>query len=113
MERFKVAPGTVQETLMMPLYGRVYCDEHFPDTFPNKAAVRAAQNVDYDFKKVESSELNMVTWGSGRECCRMRQSSISKRARRRRSSISAVGWISPLTRWTTAAANGSTLICRM
>ena len=63
MERFKVAPGTVQETLMMPLYGRVYCDEHFPNTFPNKAAVRAAKNVDYDFKKVESSELNMVTWG--------------------------------------------------
>ena len=63
MERFKVAPGTVQETLMMPLYGRVYCDEHFPNTFPNAAAVRAAQNVDYDFKKVESSELNMVTWG--------------------------------------------------
>ena len=63
MERFKVAPGTVQETLMMPLYGRVYCNEHFPNTFPNEAAARAAQNVDYDFKKVESSELNMVTWG--------------------------------------------------
>lgn len=38
MEKFKVEEGTVQETLMMPLYGRVYCEEHFPNTFPNKAA---------------------------------------------------------------------------
>ena len=27
MEKFKVENGTVQETLMMPLYGRVYCEE--------------------------------------------------------------------------------------
>ena len=37
MKKFKVEEGTVQETLMMPLYGRVYCEEHFPNTFPNKA----------------------------------------------------------------------------
>lgn len=63
MEKFKVEPGTVQETLMMPLYGRVYCEEHFPNTFPNKAAKETAERVDYDFDKVKSSELNMVTWG--------------------------------------------------
>ena len=63
MEKFKVETGTVQETLMMPLYGRVYCEEHFPNTFPNKAAKRAAEQVDYDFTKVQSSELNMVVWG--------------------------------------------------
>ena len=63
MEKFKVEPGTVQETLMMPLYGRVYCEEHFPNTFPNKAAKETAGRVDYDFDKVKSSELNMVTWG--------------------------------------------------
>lgn len=62
MEKFKVEPGTVQETLMMPLYGRVYCEEHFPNTFPNKAAKETAERVDYDFDKVKSSELNMVTW---------------------------------------------------
>lgn len=60
---FKVEEGTVQETLMMPLYGRVYCEEHFPNTFPNKAAKETAAKVDYDFSKVKSSELNMVTWG--------------------------------------------------
>ena len=63
MEKFKVEQGTVQETLMMPLYGRVYCEEHFPSTFPNKAAKETAARVDYDFNKVKSSELNMVTWG--------------------------------------------------
>ena len=63
MEKFKVESGTVQETLMMPLYGRVYCEEHFPNTFPNKAAKETAAKVDYDFSKVNSSELNMVTWG--------------------------------------------------
>lgn len=63
MEKFKVENGTVQETLMMPLYGRVYCEEHFPNTFPNKAAKVTASRVDYDFEKVKSSELNMITWG--------------------------------------------------
>ena len=63
MEKFKVESGTVQETLMMPLYGRVYCEEHFPNTFPNKAAKETVERVDYDFNKVKSSELNMVTWG--------------------------------------------------
>lgn len=63
MEKFKVKEGTVQETLMLPLYGRVYCEEHFPNTFPNKAAKEVAAKVDYDFGKVGSSELNMVTWG--------------------------------------------------
>ena len=63
MDKFKVEEGTVQETLMMPLYGRVYCEEHFPNTFPNKVAKELAANVDYDFNKVKSSELNMVTWG--------------------------------------------------
>lgn len=63
MGKFKVQSGTVQETLMMPLYGRVYCEEHFPKTFPNKAAKETAGNVDYDFDKVKSSELNMITWG--------------------------------------------------
>lgn len=63
MERFQVQAGTVQETLMLPLYGRVYCEEHFPNTFPNRAAQEAARQVDYDFGKLKSSELNMVTWG--------------------------------------------------
>ena len=63
MEKFKVEPGTVQETLMLPLNGRVYCQEHFPNTFPNRGAREAAMRVDYDFKKTDSSELNMVTWG--------------------------------------------------
>ena len=63
MNKFKVEEGTVQETLMMPLYGRVYCQDHFPNTLPNKPSKEAADRVDYDFKKVESSELNMITWG--------------------------------------------------
>lgn len=46
---------------MMPLYGRVYCEEHVPNTFPNKGAKEAVSNVDYDFNKVKSSELNMIT----------------------------------------------------
>ncbi len=63
MEKFKVESGTVQETLMMPLYGRVYCEEHFSKTFPNKAAKRTSEKVDYDFGRIRSSELNMVVWG--------------------------------------------------
>ena len=45
MEKFKVEEGTVQETLMMPLYGRVYCEEHFPNTLPNKAAKEMKERI--------------------------------------------------------------------
>lgn len=48
-EKIKIQPNTVQETLMLPLYGRVYCAKHFPSVFPDPLSVSLAEKVDYDF----------------------------------------------------------------
>ena len=49
----------MQETLIIPLFGRLVCSGHFPEQFPDPAAKRICENLDYDFaekrKKMESA----------------------------------------------------------
>ena len=51
--------NTVQETLIIPLFGRKVCSEHFPHLFKDPEAERICSMLDYDFadkaKKMESA----------------------------------------------------------
>ncbi|MBQ4381321.1 MAG: class I SAM-dependent methyltransferase, partial [Oscillospiraceae bacterium] len=51
--------NTVQETLIIPLFGRLVCSERFPKLFSDPAARRICDSLDYDFaenrKKMESA----------------------------------------------------------
>ncbi len=55
---YHIENNTVQETLIIPLYGRKVCSEHFPDLFRDTEAERICSMLDYDFeekgKKMES-----------------------------------------------------------
>jgi len=55
---YHIEKNTVQETLIIPLYGRKVCSEHFPDLFKDPEAERICSMLDYDFaekgKKMES-----------------------------------------------------------
>lgn len=53
MEKMKVEPGSVQETLIIPLYGRKMCNVYFPEIFTDRDADRIIESVDYDFSKVQ------------------------------------------------------------
>ena len=48
----------MQETLVIPLFGRLVCSEHFPELFYDPEAKRICDSLDYDFaekrKKMES-----------------------------------------------------------
>ena len=50
--------NSVQETLIIPLFGRLVCSEHFPQLFSDPEAKRICESLDYDFsgkrKKMES-----------------------------------------------------------
>lgn len=61
-EKIKIEKNTVMETLVLPLYGRAYCSEKYPDVFPDKTAEAVIKRIDYDFGKLNYNELNMVTW---------------------------------------------------
>ncbi|MBQ9198027.1 MAG: class I SAM-dependent methyltransferase [Clostridia bacterium] len=58
MKKYHIEKNTVQETLVIPLYGRKICSERFPQLFSDPEAERICAMLDYDFaekgKKMES-----------------------------------------------------------
>ena len=59
MEKYHIVKNTVQETLVIPLYGRKVCSERFPQLFSDPEAERICAMLDYDFsekgKRMEST----------------------------------------------------------
>ncbi len=57
--KYHIEKNTVQETLVIPLYGRKVCSERFPHLFSDPEAQRICGMLDYDFaekgKKMESA----------------------------------------------------------
>ena len=58
MMKYHIEKNTVQETLVIPLFGRLVCSERFPELFSDPDAKRICNSLDYDFaekrKKMES-----------------------------------------------------------
>ena len=56
--KYHIENNTVQETLVIPLFGRLVCSERFPQLFSDPEARRICDSLDYDFaekrKKMES-----------------------------------------------------------
>ena len=56
--KYHIEKNTVQETLIIPLFGRLVCSERFPALFSDPEAKRICDSLDYDFaekrKKMES-----------------------------------------------------------
>lgn len=61
-EKIKIQPNTVQETLMLPLYGRVYCAKHYPSVFPDPLSVSLAEKVDYDFDALSIPVMTLIPY---------------------------------------------------
>ena len=56
--KYHIEKNTVQETLIIPLFGRLVCSERFPELFSDPEARRICDSLDYDFaekrRKMES-----------------------------------------------------------
>ena len=56
--KYHIEKNTIQETLIIPLFGRMICSERFPALFSDPEAKRICDSLDYDFaekrKKMES-----------------------------------------------------------
>lgn len=62
MKKYHVEKNSVQETLVIPLYGRKICTDHFPELFEDKEAGRICEMLDYDFeskKKMMESQAGL------------------------------------------------------
>jgi len=57
--KYHIEKNTVQETLVIPLFGRLVCSERYPQLFSDPEAKRICDSLDYDFaekrKKMESA----------------------------------------------------------
>lgn len=51
MEKYHIERNTVQETLIIPLYGRKVCSEKFPELFSDPESERIISMLDYDYSE--------------------------------------------------------------
>ena len=58
--KYKIEKNTVQETLVIPLYGRKMCSELYPDLYRDETAIRLMKEIDYDFSALEKKSESMM-----------------------------------------------------
>lgn len=51
--KYHIEKNTVQETLVIPLYGRKVCSERYPNLFRDETAIQLMDKIDYDFSALE------------------------------------------------------------
>ena len=58
--KYKIAKNTVQETLVIPLYGRKLCSERYPTLYRDETAIRLIDQIDYDFSEAEKNSRGLM-----------------------------------------------------
>lgn len=58
--KYHIEKNSVQETLVIPLYGRKLCTKRFPNLFQDKKAVELIDKLDYDFSDLEKQSKSMA-----------------------------------------------------
>lgn len=61
-KKITIQKNTVQETLILPLYGRAYCAKKYPDVFSDDLSLQVINEIDYDFASLDLKEFEMMTW---------------------------------------------------
>lgn len=75
MEKVKIEKNTVQETLMVPLYGRKMCSEKFSELYKDIFVEKLCARLDYDFSELEKKK-NLFLYEFGALEAAMRQLDI-------------------------------------
>ncbi|MDI9470606.1 MAG: class I SAM-dependent methyltransferase [Bacillota bacterium] len=60
MKKVRIEKNTVQETLVIPLYGRKMCSEKFPELYRDIFAERLCDSLDYDFSELEKKKKSFL-----------------------------------------------------
>ncbi len=78
--KYKIEKNTVQETLMIPLYGRKMCSALYPELYCDETAAKVMDSVDYDFSALEKSSGKLMQRFGFLEAA-MRQSDLAYEVR--------------------------------
>ncbi|MBR3298433.1 MAG: class I SAM-dependent methyltransferase [Clostridia bacterium] len=60
MEKYRIEKNSVQETLLIPLFGRKLCTELYPSVFRDEKAVELINRIDYDFSEFERKSMSVL-----------------------------------------------------
>lgn len=71
-DKVRIVPGSVQETLIIPLYGRKICSERFGGLYSDTSAARLCERLDYDFTELDK-HAKSTFWQFGALEAAMRQ----------------------------------------
>ncbi len=63
MEKVRIEENTVQETLLLPVWGRAQCTMNYPELSMDKDAVDIVDKVDYDFSKIKFPNDSQLMYG--------------------------------------------------
>ena len=62
--KYPIEKNTVQETLVIPLYGRKMCSQLYPNLYRDETSIRLVDQVDYDFSTLaEQAKSTMQRFG--------------------------------------------------
>ena len=67
MDKIHIEKGSVQETLIVPLYARKLCAEQFPSLYQDDYASMICDRLDYDFTKFRQKENSALYQFGGLE----------------------------------------------
>lgn len=59
-EKIYIEKNSVQETLIIPLYGRKMCSEKFPELYTDVFAKRLCDSLDYDFSELDKKSNSFL-----------------------------------------------------
>ncbi len=62
-EKVTIEKGTVQETLMLPLYGRYMANQRYPQLFKDVAAKKIIDRIDYNIGKADMGKGPQIVYG--------------------------------------------------
>jgi len=62
-EKVTIERGTVQETLMLPLYGRYMANKRYPQLFKDTAAKYIIERIDYDIDRSDMGKGPQIVYG--------------------------------------------------
>lgn len=58
--KYHIEKNTVQETLVIPLYGRKMCSELYPNLYRDETALRLINQIDYDFSLLSQKSKSLM-----------------------------------------------------
>ena len=74
--RYPIEKNSIQETLVIPLYGRALCTRKFPQLFADQTAAELLEQIDYDFSALEQRSGGLLQTFGALEVA-MRQSDLA------------------------------------